>query len=807
MLKLLLLLALPLLLTACSSDSAIWSNDVSGNAVTNHTDISVAFLAQIFGTVGGSLQGNNNQFLGQLFYQLNLGVVMVVGLWLIYTVLMTALRGANEGSFVGQGKNITYTCLKIALGFGLLLPNPSTGYNLSQELMMDVTVSGVHLADNLWNTAINYLKDGHAVWVDPNDKNNSADSILNKDTYDAFMGEISDGDSSYQNTVGYSVLNSLVCMLQNSTSTTPMPVQGGDGESTPYYSKWIFPTSASDREGGCGSIDWSTVNNLPTSSTTGSLCNSNNPASGGDAAVYCQQVETAISGVISALTPAASYIHCQDSSYNGSAYCNAYKVSDQYDNVVQALYAADVSYTNDIYGAYDKINASASGDFNKINDGKEDGWMMAGRYYWDLAQHTQSTINMNNLKNYVPSGIESVPNLLGNVSFSGSANDTTLEGAWKDGRQQVEDYAAAVDGTNSDTTSDIDSDQSAFGGDAGHDILGYITPGIAKVFVYFGESGQFANPIAWLTALGHACIDSALLVWIGPAIISTAVVTLASIMSCTNPLGFGMQEFWSWVKPIAGAIALALLMAGFVLGFYVPLYPYMVFTFACLSWFISVIEGMAAMPLVAFGLTHPEGHDFLGKAEQALMLALSVFLRPALIVLGLLAGMTLSFVAFKMVNYTFCNFMQDLFSGVDQVAGKTTDVSSVMDPIGKAMGNASTFTGSASALVLTFPLMLVVFASLVMEVTHQCYSLIYVLPDYIMRWIGVSNTQSAASPEKMVGTIKGAVSDTGSALKEGASGSAKAFGETRSKANDNYNKEGKGKDAAGTGNTPASTDI
>ena len=80
-----------------------------------------------------------------------------------------------------------------------------------------------------------------------------------------------------------------------------------------------------------------------------------------------------------------------------------------------------------------------------------------------------------------------------------------------------------------------------------------------------------------------------------------------------------------WFRPIVFLAATMFVALGITLQYMVPLYPFMVFTFGVISWLAMVIEAMAAMPLVALGLTHPEGHDFLGKAEQAMMLLLGVF--------------------------------------------------------------------------------------------------------------------------------------------------------------------------------------
>src|SRR5262245_8564745 len=80
----------------------------SGNVhpVADHTDMSIAYLAQVFGTVGNSLQGTSGQMLGMLFSKLNEGIMVVAGLWLVYTILTIILRSAMDGSFMGQNKHV-----------------------------------------------------------------------------------------------------------------------------------------------------------------------------------------------------------------------------------------------------------------------------------------------------------------------------------------------------------------------------------------------------------------------------------------------------------------------------------------------------------------------------------------------------------------------------------------------------------------------------------------------------------------------------------------------------------------------------
>ena len=210
------------------------------------------------------------------------------------------------------------------------------------------------------------------------------------------------------------------------------------------------------------------------------------------------------------------------------------------------------------------------------------------------------------------------------------------------------------------------------------------------------------------------------------------------------------------------AIAGALVGVGAMLSFYVPLYPFLVFLFGVMAWFIAVIEAMVAAPMVAFGLTHPDNHDFLGSSQQGLMLLLGVFLRPVLMVIGLIAAMILSYVAFRIVDASFAHFIGDLF------AKTPSDTSNLLTAASNYRGTITPLTsgtGSMISEIISMPLVLVMFCMIVYLILNQCYSLVYVLPDYIMKWIGGPTSQSGIA--SLVDGAKGAISGVSGAMQKG----------------------------------------
>ena len=150
-----LIILLTLFCGAALADSA--NPVIASSAVANKTDLSIAYLSSVFGTVSGVLTGTSGQMLGKLMYQFNQGMLVVAGCWLAYSVLSIVLKTGLTGSFMSQEYKVPMVVLRIALGFGLLIPNPSTGYTVLQTIVMQVTVQGVKLADQVWEYGLDYM--------------------------------------------------------------------------------------------------------------------------------------------------------------------------------------------------------------------------------------------------------------------------------------------------------------------------------------------------------------------------------------------------------------------------------------------------------------------------------------------------------------------------------------------------------------------------------------------------------------------------------------------------------------------------
>lgn len=204
--------------------------------------------------------------------------------------------------------------------------------------------------------------------------------------------------------------------------------------------------------------------------------------------------------------------------------------------------------------------------------------------------------------------------------------------------------------------------------------------------------------------------------------------------------------------PLGSAVAAIFFTQGVMLGVYLPFLAFFLYVFGVIGWLISVTEAMVAAPLMALGLTHPEGHDLLGQAEQGLMLLLGVFLRPIGMIIGLFLSISLSMVAVNLVNYGFMFVIFDYFSNIAGIdAG--------------AVGSGVT----AKVTMISTLGLFMVYSYLSYSILEMSFSLIYQIPDRITKWIGGQDAQSdAGQMAKSIGGQTKQMADQGAS----AAGSA-----------------------------------
>ncbi len=255
------------------------------------------------------------------------------------------------------------------------------------------------------------------------------------------------------------------------------------------------------------------------------------------------------------------------------------------------------------------------------------------------------------------------------------------------------------------------------------------------------------HPLKSLASFGYSMMmlaQSLFVLTIGVVIAIGVTLSFSSFMVW----GTGVAAGWTWfiglvmiLAPFFLLLIGSLYSLGALLGIYVPLIPYIIFVVGGLGWLLAVIEAIVAAPIVALGILMPTGHhEIMGKAEASLMLILSLFLRPSLMVIGLIIGLLLAIVGLNLLNSGFLYIVTSIIS---------------------APG------------IFEIILFIAVYVSIVVTVMNKVFSPIYALPNQVLTWIGGHGQQFGDAGEALSGA-KGAAEQSAGQL--GKTGQATGSG-------------------------------
>jgi len=262
------------------------------------------------------------------------------------------------------------------------------------------------------------------------------------------------------------------------------------------------------------------------------------------------------------------------------------------------------------------------------------------------------------------------------------------------------------------------------------------------------------------------------LAFMGTYFINTITQVYFEMVALGPILTLGGSMMLALILPFISAWGGIMFTIGFLDAYYVPFLPYMIFTFGSLGWFIAVMEAMVAGPVVAFGIMNPEGHEALGKAEGAVTILLNVFLRPTMMILGFIGGITLSYVGIYVLNSGFEQLMQFFYdTGTDW----TTSAGQAASGEGASTSTSPYAMSNFAALYAGF-FCLLTYTTIYVTLVEKSFSLIHLLPDNVSRWMGGQaesyGKESAQWVEQAKQQITEAGKETGNASLDASKGLA-----------------------------------
>lgn len=244
------------------------------------------------------------------------------------------------------------------------------------------------------------------------------------------------------------------------------------------------------------------------------------------------------------------------------------------------------------------------------------------------------------------------------------------------------------------------------------------------------------NPVVALANMGVQYINFSGNLWI-------MLLTMAVTSALIPVFGIFIFALMTLAMPLLLAWVGIMTSIGFTTAYYVPILPYMIFTFGALSWLIAVIEAMVAAPIVALGVTHPEGHDAFGKGEAAIMILMNVFLRPSMMIIGYISAIALSYVGVWILN-----------SGYDTAIAfiqqqNTSSATWGADSMPSGTGGYSDWAG-----IYAFFFSILTYTTMYLTLVTKAFTLIVVLPDKVLRWIGGTPESAGQEAMQWAGEVK-----------------------------------------------------
>lgn len=624
-------------------------------------DKSLFYLGQVFGPVGNALAGTGNALVASLFRIFNIAVLSLGSIVVSYTIILSTINTAQEGEVMGRKWSSIWIPLRAAVGMGFLLPTAS-GYSLIQVMMMQIVVYGIAAANQIWAVAVGSMSSGVGA---------TGSVVVSGDR----AGPVRQ------------LLNSMVCAetINNNIDCK-----------TSFSNKIASAYTTTSSTGARLNIGIQGDNNYA------SVCGTMQSSTANSSTVETADWVDLNAGAMRTAAGDLQYLATQIVANTG---VTSDAVKTALDGAANNLYLSLLSAPLKVQSG-DAYSTAAL----------ENGWLFAGSYYFELIRQ-QSSSPVFNFPVASPTSMPSSIAQACRVAISNNQSRAT----------DLIPSGAGSGSTSTTTGNDVLMMQSSNVGGSGGPLYEAIANAVrsATVDILNDLTTGSGDPISSMRDFGSSIMTTCENLWFIIIILAFILLLPGCIMSGISPICWAIGAIITVLVPILTLIIGLLWGAGAAIGIYLPMVPYLVFTFTALGWMLLVIETMAAAPIVALGLVSP-AQENLGKASASVMLITNVFLRPSLMVIGFVVAVKLVTAAITMVNFGF--------------------VSTV---------NAS--TGSIG--IFGCIALICLYGGLCIGIVHECFSLVYALPDKITRWIGGQAETS---------TVKDSLKESKEAVDKGA---------------------------------------
>lgn len=345
---------------------------------------------------------------------------------------------------------------------------------------------------------------------------------------------------------------------------------------------------------------------------------------------------------------------------------------------------------------------------------KESGWWSLGAWYQTFAQANSK----------LSDAVSAVAHVY-KEQVGGNDGVSTL-------RSQV-DNAFQLQEAGSTTTQPLGNAGNASEKDGGK-ALSQIFSGFGqKIIAAMTSSGDAergtVNPLIKMKNLGDYTlggVESAFGVWVGlNAVVAGADASIwGKVANIASGLGAAAGAALHATEPMLFTLLIPLLFIGAGLSLYLPMIPFITWFGAVINWIIIVGEAVVAAPLWAMTHIGGEGDGMGQRTAHGYIFLLNVAVRPILMVIGFFFGGAVLQEGGTVLN---------LFFGIAVANAQFDSLTGIVSVIGY----------------------LVIYYMLCANLIQTSFSLIFVVPDQVLNWVG--GLASATLGRETTGEVRGAL--------------------------------------------------
>ena len=696
-----------LLAMACLFVPSLALAQSSGPYTVSSDDLSKKiFLDYLF----GPLTGAGASPLTSVVKLFNSAILFLGGVFMAYTIIAGTMATAHDGEMLGKKWSSLWLPIRTTLGAAAVMPVIGGGWCAAQALVVWLATLGIGIANSMWGV---YIQNGNmlgdAIYNPP---------AMSRQVHQTFENMLMSNVcvAAYQQDKGQALsdqpqtallgLEDYSVFSQNYGGVQALAygTQAQAGSNSPECGKISFPavTAASTQPSGTGATgtgagEWTsytgrTLLNMPqVNSQILPVQNANIQGAqptlyslavkivttGGDKGTQDAALQTEVSNTLAKLTKDyTTQVRSTAQNVYGSAVDQSFLTTMAQDGWLTAgafymeISRAQDQLTDAVTTVPTTTNSWSSTLQTAAEEGKQGWWSRTfGSTVPQLVIDSMGrTLKMTRISEVQSSGGVS------SITDAENAQDGVMTGSWADR------FVSAF--TSSRTADGDDPNAPLFGGDEG--------------------TGLNQNPVIAAKNLG-----TQMLTWAWASLWTMVGIGMFTVG------GAGVGAFTIAAGPFTMLFG-TLLVGGATLAYYIPMLPYIMWVGVVLGWAVLLVEAVIAAPLWAVVHMAPDADGVVGRGGQGYMLVLSLTLRPALMILGLVAAISLMRPLGYLINSTFGGAFA--LSHSPGMAGLTAMIAGVA-----------------------------IYAGVMTSVINQVFSLIHVVPDRLLRWIGGGGNELGGS--------------------------------------------------------------